>query len=145
MPSSESETSERVVRLLGVGSAVGQAVAFSFVGILALDSPAYGLIVGAMSGLGAYLFVPWFVQLSTLQENGAGDPSIVDAVEQTPGRPQRHLFGLGLELGAIVMLMIGFTLDAPVLVSGTAGGLTVALFVYLVASIGLSRLPTTGD
>jgi hypothetical protein len=139
MSSSETELGEAQFDLIGTGSALSQVVAFTAVGAIVLESLPYGLVVGLMSGGGAYLFMPWFLRLSAAQENGAEERPLGETIEQVPGRPRRHLFGLGLEIGAIAMLVIGFALDDTSLVAGTAGGLAVAILVYLVVSVGLDR------
>lgn len=126
---------DRFSSIAGVGSAVGQTLAFGAVGVLVFDSLAYGAVAGVMSGTGSYLFLPWFLRLSMAQDS---ELPFADAIERTAGRPRRSLFGLGLELGAIVMLATGLAFDAALL-AGVAAGLTVAVTVYLVSSVALDR------
>lgn len=139
MSSEAPEASDRTLTMIGVGSAVMNLVAFTAVGALTLDSVAYGGIAGLLGCVGSFLFVPWFLGLSAAQENAADDAPFSAAVERAPGSAQRGVLGLGLELGAIVMLAVGFAFDAPEFVAGGASGLVVALAVYLVGSIALSR------
>lgn len=136
--SGATAANERIYTIMGATSAVGILVAFSFVGVSVFESPVYGIIAGAMSGGGSYLFLPWFLKLSAVQENT--DRSTAEAIQQLPGNPALKLFGLGLDLGGVVMFATGFVLDEPNLLYGTASGVAVALVVYLVASIVVDRL-----
>jgi hypothetical protein len=145
MSASETEIDEQRFRIIGVGSAVIQAAVFAAVSTIALYSLPYGVIVGVMSGIGGYLFTPWYLHFSAVQENAEDNIPIAEIIEQVPGRPQRSLFGLGLELGAIVMLMIGVILNELDFSTGTASGLLVALFVYLVGTVALNRATTAVD
>ena len=136
MSSDPEVPSERTLTLLGTGSAVMQLVAFTAVGVLTLDSVPYGVAVGAFGGAGAFLFLPWFVGISAAQE--ADDAGLAAASERVPRSSGPATLGLGLELGAIAMLALGFV-RGPGLLLGVASGLTVAVGVYLVASVVLSR------
>jgi len=145
MPSDEAPPVDGPYKLIGTASALSQAIAFTAVGALALENLPFGIVAGAISGVGSYLFMPWFLRLSAAQEESSEGRSFADIIEQTPGRPKRKLFGLGLEIGAIAMVAIGFTLDEPDVISGAAGGMATALFVYLFASVGLDRLVLADD
>ena len=130
------EPSEQFVTLLGVGSGVMQLVAFTVVGVIVLDSVPYGLATGALSGVGTFLFLPWFITLSTAQTEGdAGLGAAADRVSRNSGP---GIFGLGLEIGAIAMLALGFVQDPPNLLFGVMSALVVGLAAYLVGSFALS-------
>lgn len=143
MPSEDTADNELLYRLIGLSTLVGLPVAFGFVGMTALDSVVYGVVAGLMSGVGGALFLPWFMRLSAAQEEGAGDASFLELVREAPGRPERRLAGLGLDIGGIVMIALGFVVDGPDLLVGTAGGLLVASVAYLAASVGLDRTGAT--
>jgi hypothetical protein len=129
--------SERLLTALGVGSGVMQLVVFTAVGVMTLDSVPYGLATGTLSGVGAFLFLPWFISLSTVQEESdAGLAAAAGRISRSTGP---GVVGLGLELGAITMLAIGFVVDSPSLPLGVASGLVVAVGTYLVGSFALGR------
>lgn len=131
-------SNELVSRLIGLSSLVGFPVAFGAVGLTALESLPYGSIAGVLSGVGSYLFVPWFVGLAgEADDEGASFGELVDASEESPGP---RLFGLGLDLGGVVMFAVGFVTDTPDLLVGTASGLLVAVGVYLVGSVAVGRV-----
>lgn len=129
--------SERFLTVLGVGSGVMQLVVFTAVGVMALDSVPYGLATGTLSGVGTYFFLPWFVSLSSVhEESDAGFDVAADRISRSTGP---GVLGLGLELGAITMLALGFVQEPPSLPLGIASGLVVAVGAYLVGSFALGR------
>lgn len=136
MSSEQAEMSERFLTIVGVGSAVMQLVAFTAVGVLTLESVPYGVVVGGLSGAGAFLFLPWFLSLSAAQEDD--DSGLGPATERISRSTGPGVFGLGLEAGAIAMLALGFALG-PELLLGVATALTVAVGVYLAGSFVLGR------
>lgn len=124
------EISDRLLTGLGVGAGVMQLVVFTWVSVMLFDSVVYGVAVGGLSGAGAFLFVPWLLSYSAVQEANGLDPGSQHASRSTgPG-----VFGLGLELGALGMLTLGFVQEPPALLLGVAIALTVAVGVYLVGS-----------
>jgi len=134
----ETTSNELVYRLMGLSSLVGFPIAFGVVGLTALESLPYGLIAGILSGVGSYLFLPWFVGLAG--ETDAEEPSfgeLLDASEESPGP---KLFGLGMDLGGVTMFAVGFLTDTPNLLVGTASGLLVAVSVYLAGSVLVGRV-----
>lgn len=142
MSDEQTESSESVYRLMGIASGVGTPIAFAFVGMAALDSLVYGVAAGLLTGVGSLLFVPWFVRLANDSEET--DRSFGELLQASPGSLGRRLFGLGLDLGGIVMIAVGFATDEPNLLVGLAAGFSVALAVYLAGSVGLGRLTPAG-
>lgn len=137
MSSEPAVPSERFLTMLGVGSGVMQLVVFTAVGVMTLDSVPYGLAVGGLSGVGAFFFLPWFLSLSAAQEDD--DAGLGPATERISRSTGPGVFGLGLEVGAITMLALGFVQGAPNLLLGVPSGLAVAVGVYLVGSFVLGR------
>lgn len=129
--------SEQFLTIVGVGSAVMQIVAFTAVGVLTLDSVPYGVAIGGFGGAGTFFFLPWFLSLSAAQEED--DAGFGPATERISRSTGPGVFGLGLEVGAITMLALGFTQEQPNLLLGVAGALAVAVAAYLVGSFVLSR------
>ncbi len=131
------EPSEQFLTMLGVGSGVMQLVVFTAVGVMTLDSVPYGLAAGGFSGVGTFFFLPWFISLSAAQEES--DAGLGAAAERVSRSTGPGVFGLGLELGAITMLALGFVVEPPNLLLGVASGLVVAVGAYLVGSFVLGR------
>lgn len=141
--SAESETSiDLVYKLISIASLVGLPITFGGIGAIALGDLLFGVLAGLISGIGGHLFLPWFLQLSVIQEQAEEELTLAETVAASD-RPQRKILGLGLDMGGIVMITIGFALDSPNLIAGLAGGLAFALLVYLAGSVALSRgVPT---
>ncbi len=134
-----SEPSERFLTLIGVGGGLVQFIAFTAVGVLTLDNLVYSGIIGLFAGVGSFLFIPWFVGLSAVQEADDGDVPLAVAAERVPRSTQQGLIGFGLEAGAIVMIAAAFALDGADLLVGVPAALAVALAVYFVGSVVLGR------
>ncbi|MBP1921979.1 putative membrane protein [Halorubrum alkaliphilum] len=145
MPSEETnataddEPSERFLTLIGVGAGLVQFVAFTAVGVLALENVVYSGIIGLFAGVGSFLFIPWFVGLSAVQEAADGDVSLSAATERVSRSTQRGLIGFGLEAGAIVMIAVAFALDGADFLVGVPAALAVALAIYFVGSVVIGR------
>ena len=138
MPSNTDDAGERTFTMIGAGSAVMNLVAFTAVGAFGVENIAYGGIAGILGAVGSYFFIPWFLSLSAVQEQSDEELSLADTAQDVPQKTQLGVFGLGLELGAIVMLGVGFSLG-PDFITGTASGLVVALTVYFLGSVLLDR------
>ncbi|SNR54017.1 hypothetical protein [Halorubrum vacuolatum] len=138
MPSATDASTERTFTMIGVGSAVMNLIAFTAVGVIAIENVAYGGIVGILGGVGSYLFIPWFLSLSAAQEGADGDLPLADAATSSPYHTSLGTLGLGLEAGAIVMLAVGFSIG-PDFLAGVASALVVALATYFVGSVVLDR------
>jgi len=138
MPSTQSEQVEQFSGLVGVGMAVTTAVAMTAVGVFALDNALYGAVAGVSVAAGNYLFVPWFIRLSAAQETDE-ELTFSEIAEEIGADPTKKVFGLGLELGGITMLAVGFTQEEPSLAIGAPVALAVALFVYLVGAVVFDR------
>lgn len=136
MSSTTEEPSERFLTAIGVGSGLMQIVAFTAVGVLTLESVPYGVAVGGLSGIGTFLFLPWFLSLSAATEED--EDGLGQAAERLDRAAGPGLLGLGLELGAIGMLALGFA-RGPDLLLGLPAGLAVAVGVYLAGSFLLGQ------
>lgn len=131
MSVSNSDVDDRVFTVIGGGSAVMNAVAFTAVGMLALDSLVYGAIAGIFAGAGASLFLPWFLRLSAAQNETDDESGLSEAASRAGGSPRTGVIGLGIELGGIGMLATGFALDEP----DPLFGILVAIAAAVVVSI----------
>lgn len=132
-----------VYRLISIASLLGLPLTFGVVGATALGDPLFGVLAGLMSGIGGHLFLPWFFRISTIQQNAEEELGLGEAVAQAADRPQQKILGLGLDMGGIIMITIGLTLDSPNLIAGLAGGLAFAVLVYLAGSVVLNRVVPT--
>ncbi|NHX36418.1 MULTISPECIES: hypothetical protein [Halolamina] len=133
MADESGEISDQLLTILGVGSGVMQLAVFTWVGVMLFDNAVYGVAVGVFSGVGAFLFVPWLLSYSAAQEAASPEPAGERIARSTgPG-----VFGLGLELGAITMLALGFVQEPPALLLGVASALVVGVGVYLLGSFVL--------
>lgn len=139
MSNAEPAFDDRTLGLIGGGSAVAYVVAFAAVGELALESLPYGIIAGLFAGVGAYLFLPWFLRLSATQNESDDDRPFSEIVQQVDGNAQLGAVGFGLELGAILMLVAGFSLEEPDLFIGTGVAIAATLVVSIIASVLLNR------
>jgi len=137
MPSEEPD--ERYLTAIAVGSAVVNVVAFTVVGELAIEDAVYGGVAGVFAGVGTYLFLPWFMRLSAIQNGADGDLPLSEAIERTSDSVATGTFGLGLEVGAILMLALGLRDAEPSLVVGTAVGVAAGVTVYGLGSVVLDR------
>ncbi|WP_255194223.1 hypothetical protein [Natronobeatus ordinarius] len=139
MVGDEVERDSRNHQLIGSGSALMYAVVFTAVGALALEDLAYGAIVGVFAGVGTLLFLPWFLRLSSIQDEASDDTPFSEAVRRAGGNAKMSVFGLGLELGAIAMLAVGFALEEPDYLAGIGVAIAVAVAVPLVATALFGR------
>jgi hypothetical protein len=135
----EADISERHLEVLGGGTALMNAIAFAYVGMLTLESLPYGAIAGLLTGVGTYLFLPWFLRLQTIQSEGDDSLAISEAARRVDKSTQLGVLGLGLDVGGVVMLAVGFALDEPNLLLGTGAAILVALLIYLVGSVFVDR------
>jgi len=132
-----AEISERFLTMLGVGSAVMQVVVFTAVGVMTLKNVPYSVVIGGFTGAGTFFFLPWLIDLSSVQDEG--DAGLGAATERVSRSTGSGVFGLGLEIGGIVMFALGFTQQQPSLLLGVVSALTVAVGVYLAGSFVLRR------
>jgi hypothetical protein len=133
----ETDASEGYFGLLGGGMAVVQVVAFTAVGALALDSIVYGAIAGLCSGVGTYLFVPWFLALQADHSESIEEMGFAEAVSRTEGDTRMAVFGFGLDVGSVMMLTAGFSLPDADPLFGAGVVLAVVLAVHLAGSVVL--------
>ncbi|WP_254864721.1 hypothetical protein [Halovivax gelatinilyticus] len=133
------EMSETMLTVIGWGSAVMYVVVFTAVGELALEDAVYGAVAGIIAGVGAFLFMPWFLQLSAIQNEAADDVAFSDVVDRATGSTQLGVLGFGLESGSILMLAAGFALEEPNLLVGAGAALGGALVVFALGSFVLDR------
>jgi len=137
MSNEEREMTEGTARLLGGGSAVTTAIGFGVAAFFAFDAPAYAVTVGLLGGVGSFLFLPWFLQLSAAQDEDVA--SFSEAAAAADRSTQSGVFGLGLELGAIAMFASGIYLGEADPLVGTGIAVVVALAVFLVGLVSLDR------
>ncbi|WP_154018555.1 hypothetical protein, partial [Halolamina rubra] len=98
-----------------------QLATFTWVGVLLFDSVPYGVAAGGLTGVGAFLFVPWLLSYSAAQEASSLEPASERRSRSTgPG-----VFGLGLDAGGVLMLALGFVVEPPSLLLGVASALVV--------------------
>ncbi|QLG49839.1 hypothetical protein [Natrinema halophilum] len=137
--STESEGIDgRTLRMIGGGSAMMNTIVFIAIGVLVLDSSAYGVIMGLFAGTGTFLFLPWIIGRSA-DQNARDDRTVGENVRGPGSNTQMGVFGLGLELGAIAMLSIGFVETEPNLTMGLGVAVGVALAISLVLSVLVNR------
>lgn len=130
---------ERTTTLIGVGAAGFNFVVFVLVGTIVLQDPTYGGVMGLFAGVGSYFFLPSFLGLagaaeSTVEERGPGE-----VIEQAGGSPRLAVAGAGLEVAAIVMLVVALSPVEETVVAGVTAGVATAVAVALVGGGILSR------
>ena len=139
--SDEPEVSENVIRLIGASSGVMNFVAFTAVCYFTFETDwlVFGVVVGLLSGLGSFLFVPWILR----QQNETTDETD-DAAEFADDVVAEHrrddsdgtrtaALGIGLEAAGIGMFAGRLALEDILLGGGV--GIAVGLVVFLIASI----------
>ncbi|MFC7115636.1 hypothetical protein ACFQH2_12745 [Natronoarchaeum sp. GCM10025703] len=131
---SEVDANERLFTLFGAVAAVTTVVAYGVVGYMLLESAVYGAIVGAFGGVGSYLFLPWFMGLSTVQEQSDEELGFADASQRVSSSAQMGVLGLGLEAGSIVAIAVGLSVAEPDPGIGAGAAIAVTLVIYLVGS-----------
>lgn len=129
------DVNETFLTLVGGVSAVSLIVMLTVVGALAVESVVYGAIAGVFAGVGSFMFLPWFMHLSALQDASEEDVPFSELVDDVPRSMQLGVFGLGLELGGIVMIGIGMAQTSVNYAIGIGAALLVAVTVFLVASV----------
>ncbi len=139
MKHQETDFDERTFEVIAGGSAVSTLVAFTLVGEFGLENLAYGAIAGVFTGIGSYLFLSWFLAVQASQETSPEEISFSEAARDTDRSSQLGALGLGLDLGGIVMLAVGFALAEPDLIVGTGAAVAVILLVSLVGSVLFDR------
>jgi len=88
MADDAAETSDRLLTIIGAGAGVLQLAAFTWVGVLLFDSVPYGVAAGGLTGVGAFLFVPWLLSYSAAQEASSLEPA-----SDAPAAPGRGCSG----------------------------------------------------
>lgn len=119
----DSSSSELVAAASGVTSTVGLVV----VAVVLLDQLAFGIAIGALSGLGSYLLTGYLLR-------GAEGASREDNVVETFHRGALGFAASGSGVAALALL---FVLEQPALALG--GGIALATLEYLVLSQVLPR------
>lgn len=104
------------VRLIATGAAVSTTVAVAAAAYVALDAPAFGILVGAAMGAGTFLHLPFFLGVDAVPEDAWHDV-------------HRGAVGLALEVGGVVAFALALVLDPGL--QAVAGGLGVALIAAL--------------
>ncbi|ELY55560.1 hypothetical protein [Natronolimnohabitans innermongolicus] len=140
MTTHEQEYDERTLNLIGGGSTVMNVIMFGAIGVIALESTTYGALMGLFGGVGTYLFLPWMLRLSSVQNGSDEDVPFSEVLERTGGNPRMGAFGLGLEIGAIAMFAAGMALDGADPHIGLGAGLAATLAVLFVATLVFNLL-----
>lgn len=138
MSSTNADFGPRLRELIGIGSLVINVVVFTLVGALVLDDPIYGGIAGLFGGVGTYLFLPWFLGFAQ-QEGGDDETPVSEALEQVDRSHRGAMLGLGMELGAILMLVLGFPPMEAHWLLGTFGALLAAVIVFFAGTVAINR------
>jgi len=131
----DADVSDRFTGVLGGGMALTQAVAFAAVGYLVLESLAYGIVAGAFTGFGSFLFLPWFLGLQTTGEELGEEISLTEAAERVDRSTQLGVLGLGFDMGGVIMITVGFALDEVNLLLGTGAAVANVLVIYLIGAV----------
>ncbi len=138
MSTANAQLDETHATLIGAASAVMLFVMLTAVGELALENIVYGAITGVLAGTGAFLFVPWLLQVAAVQDEHEELP-FSDVVSRVGGNPQLSALGAGLEAGGIAMLAVGLGLEEANLVLGLAAAAVVTVAVTLLATLVFAR------
>lgn len=133
----DTDASEDYSGLLGGGMAVMQVVAFTAVGAVAVDSIVYGAIAGLCSGVGTYLFIPWFLGLQADHSESIEKLGFAEAASRAEGDTQMAVFGFGLDIGSVMMLTAGFSLPDADPLFGAGVVIATVLAVHLAGSVVL--------
>lgn len=128
----EEEFSEQTISIIGAANAILMVVVFTAVGWFALEDAVYGVVMGVLGGAGSWLFLPWFLKL---QAEADEDGSLKAAAKRVDESTTFGMIGIGLETGAMLMLIAGMTLEEPDLVIGVAAGLLPVALSYLAGSL----------
>ncbi len=139
MSTEDTELDTSTIDMLGGGMAVMNVVLFAVVGEFALESLTYGAIAGLFTGLGTYLFIPWFLRFQAVSQESEEELGVSELASRVDKSSQLGVFGLGLDLGGIIMIVVAFTLEEADFVLGTGAAIAVALLVYLAGTIALDR------
>ncbi|MFW5934710.1 MAG: hypothetical protein ACOCQL_02545 [Halolamina sp.] len=75
MAEDAAETSDRLLTTIGAGAGVLQLAAFTWVGVLLFDSVPYVVVAGGLTGVGAFLFVPWLLSNAAAHEASSLEPA----------------------------------------------------------------------
>lgn len=110
--------------IAGVAGA-GSFAAITVVAYLLLDAPAFGVLAGAMVGLGSYFHLPYFMRYEEKEEWSR-------ASDGGTGLFHTGALGASLDIGGIAALALAFAFDVSV--EALAGGVLLALLAYLVLS-----------
>lgn len=139
--SDEPEVNENVITLIGVSSGVMNFVALTAVCYFLFETDwlAFGIVVGLLSGVGSFLFIPWLLrqQNETTDETDAAaefaDDVVAEHRRDDSGGTRTAALGIGLEAAGIGMFAGRLALEEIFLGGGI--GIAVGLVVFLIASI----------
>jgi len=123
----------RAIEMIGVASAVMNVAAFTAFGYFVFVDVAYSVILGVFSGIGAYVFLPWFFmrQMSEKQQQ-----KLNGGAYQKLGGVHRGALGFGLGVGTLALIVARFVVDDTVVGIGT--GVASTLIVYLIVAVLVS-------
>ena len=134
MKSSESEHGDRTFTMIGVGSGVGAFAIFTALGVYALETVTYGVIMGLFAGGGSVLSIPWWLRLSVVQNESDENVPFSEAVRRAGGDLTLSMFGVGLYLGAFAMFAVALIFTGPDPVVGLAVAVPIAVVAPYVGS-----------
>jgi hypothetical protein len=115
---------------IGAVSGVVVAVGLATAAILTVGGVAIAALIGVLSGIGAYLLVPYLVRLDRYGQGEAGDG----------GRVNEGAAGAALAASGVVILALLFIFEDPLIAAGI--GLPLTVLEFVIWSLALPRAAT---
>ena len=131
----DAKLKRRVTQLLGAISGVGIGVVFTGMGVLGLESLTYGAISGLFGGIGAFLFLPWWVRLSDVQNAEDDYIPLGEVIDRAGGVSHLSTFGIGIGVGGAAMIVVGLSLGEPNFGLGLGAAATTTIITSAVATV----------
>lgn len=129
---------ERTVKRIAIGAAIANLVAFTLVGQFVFLDLAYGLLMGLVTGVGTYLFLPWIMLASNESEVDVGDGGVTSRSSMEGVDVGTATIGFALEGGGIMMVVGRFIEDDPLIGAGV--GAIGAIALYAVGTVLFRRM-----
>ncbi len=129
-----SGLNDRAFTILGIGVGVMTFTIFTALGVFVLESIIYGAIMGLFAGGGSVLAVPRRLRLSAVQNESDESISFSETVRRAGGNTQLGMLGVGLNLGAFVMLAIALVFFGPNPFIGLTAAIPIAVIAPYVGS-----------
>lgn len=124
------ELSDRTIRIATTVHAVAMVGALSVVGLVVLDDVVYGITNGLFLGISAWWFIPWLLKGVRTNSDG-GFTATVQRIDESTGL---GVFGIGLQTGGLLMLLVALSTGEPNIVIGTAVAVSHAVLAYVAGS-----------